>query len=97
MLKNSTKLCWGQRLAGSQLNRILRSVGRRRKLSAEKPSDLSEKVSKDSPTGTDKMKMDKNKIGIQCSIEMRKVEHHVVIETVKSCSDHTTTLSILSP
>ena len=24
-----------------------------------------------------------------------RVEHHVVIETVKSCSDHTTTVSIL--
>ena len=38
--------------------------GKRRKLSAEKPSDVSAKVSKDSPTGTEKMKKDKNEIGI---------------------------------
>ena len=44
--------------------------GKKWKISTEEPTDLSAKVSKDSPTRTEKMKMDKNEIGIQCSIEI---------------------------
>ena len=40
--------------------------GKKRKLSVEEPSDLSGKVSKNSPTGTVIMKTVKNEIGIQC-------------------------------
>ena len=61
--------------------------GKKRKILTEEPSDLSAKVSS---TGTDKMKMDTNEIGIQCSIEIGKVEHHVVIETVKSYKENGT-------
>ena len=64
--------------------------GKKRKILTEEPSDLSAKVSKDSPTGTDKMKMDTNEIGIQCSIKIGKVEHHVVIATVKSYKENRT-------
>ena len=53
--------------------------GKKRKLSVEEPSDLSGKVSKNSPTGTVIMKTVKNETGIQCSIGMGMVEHHAVI------------------